>query len=111
MHRCEAPASLPLLNDSRGDPVADVVRTELLHRLGALPAGTPAPLVALMQMGRRLLARRYLAVYRRTSPVDAGQLSRWLVVRVAARFFEGIEEEYDALTSFLESRRRRLPAS
>jgi aminoglycoside phosphotransferase (APT) family kinase protein len=96
---------------SRGDPMADVARTELLHRLGAPPPGTPAPFVALMKIGRRLLARRYLAVYRRASPVDPNQLSRWLVVRVAARFVEGIEEEYDTLTSFLENRRRRLPVS
>src|SRR4029077_4433982 len=123
MHRCQAPGSLPLLNDSlrariesapalppplasyalatletlpqgdrlchgdfhpgniigtwealvvidwgdasRESPLADVARTELLHHLAAPPAGTSAVFVTLMAAGRRLLARRYLAVYRR----------------------------------------------
>ena len=91
---------------SRGDPLADVARTELLHRLAAPPPGTPAAFRALVVMGRSLFARRYLAVYRTVRPVDRGALRRWLIVRVAARFIEGIEEEFDTLTAFLEKQRR-----
>ena len=104
----EAPVVIDWGDASRGEPLADVARTELLHRLAVPPQDTPAAFRALIVMGRSLLARRYLAVYRRARPVDRGQLERWLVVRVAARFFEGIEEEYDVLTAFLEKQRRRL---
>jgi hypothetical protein len=52
-------------------------------------------------------AGRYLAAYRKARPVDRGELRRWLVVRVAARFIEGIEEEFDTLTGFLEEQRRQ----
>jgi hypothetical protein len=106
----EAPVIIDWGDASRGDPVADVARTRLLHRFAALPAETPALFRALTAGGRRLLDRRYLAIYRRARPVDSEQLRRWLVVRVAARFVEGIEEEYDQLTAFLEKQRRRAPA-
>ena len=91
---------------SRGDPLADVARTELLHRLAAPPPGTPAAFRALVAGGRTLFARSYLAAYRKARPVDNGELRRWLVVRVAARFIEGIEEEFDTLNAFLEKQRR-----
>jgi aminoglycoside phosphotransferase (APT) family kinase protein len=92
---------------SRGDPLADVARTELLNRLAAPPPGTPAPIRALAALGRSLFAGRYLAAYRKARPVDRGELRRWLVVRVAARFIEGIEEEFDTLTAFLEKQHRQ----
>ena len=97
---------VPLV-DSRGDPLADVARTELLNRLAAPPPGTPAPIRAFAALGRSLFAGRYLAAYRKARPVDRGELRRWLVVRVAARFIEGIEEEFDTLTAFLEKQRRQ----
>ena len=104
----ENPVVIDWGDASRGEPLADVARTELLHRLAALPAGTPALFATLTRAGRRLLARRYLAVYRQTSSVQSSELRRWLAVRVAARFVEGIEEEYDLLTRFLERHRRRF---
>jgi aminoglycoside phosphotransferase (APT) family kinase protein len=92
---------------SSGDPVADVARTDLLLRIGTPPPGTSLPLRVLIPMGRRLLADRYLAVYRRLHPVGIGRLERWKVVRAAARFAEGVEEEYEALAAFVDGRRRR----
>src|SRR5687767_5208516 len=40
---------------SRGDPTGDVARTELLHRIGELPPGTPAFFRAVAGLGRRFL--------------------------------------------------------
>src|SRR5437588_451136 len=70
----EAPVVIDWGNASRGEPLADVARTEFLHRLAAPPAGTPVAFRALIGVGRSLLARRYLAVYRRARPVDSGEL-------------------------------------
>jgi hypothetical protein len=56
-------------------------------------------------MGRELLVRRYVSVYRHLRdlrPADEAVVRRWEVVRAAARFMEGIAEEEPALTRFLE---------
>ena len=37
----------------------------------------------------------------------SGSLERWKIAHVAARFFEGIESEYQALTRYLEARAPR----
>jgi Ser/Thr protein kinase RdoA (MazF antagonist) len=87
---------------SRGAAAADVARTLLLLRMGELPPGTSAPMRALTAVGRGLLARRYLAVYRRRAVEKPPQLNDWLVVRAAARFNEELEVEYPRLTRLLE---------
>ena len=97
----DAPVIIDWGDASRGDPVADVARTVLLHRFGALPEGTPRQTRLFAKIGRGLIVRRYLRVYGARSPIDGELLRHWLVVRVAARFYEGIEQEYDALGRFL----------
>lgn len=92
---------------ARGDAAADVARTDLLLRVGAPPPGASLALRTLAPVGRRLLADRYLSVYRRHRPLDADHLARWKVVRAAARLADGIEEEYDELLAFLDVVRRR----
>jgi aminoglycoside phosphotransferase (APT) family kinase protein len=87
---------------SRGDPIADVARTRLLHRFGALPDGTSAALQRLERVGRRILVRRYTRIYGRAHRVDQPLVRRWEVVRAALRFYEGIEPEYAPLSKFLE---------
>jgi Ser/Thr protein kinase RdoA (MazF antagonist) len=95
---------------SRGAPTADVARTLLLLRIGELPPDTPAPMRALTAMGRGLLARRYLAVYRRHAVEKPSQLDDWLLVRAAARFNEELEMEYPRLLKLLaESPRTATP--
>jgi aminoglycoside phosphotransferase (APT) family kinase protein len=91
---------------SRGSPVADVARTLFLLRAAELPPDTSASMRALTAVGRGLLARRYLAVYRRQSNEDLARLDDWMFVRVAARFNEGIEAEYPRLTLLLEEASR-----
>jgi aminoglycoside phosphotransferase (APT) family kinase protein len=101
----DAPVIIDWGDASRGDPIADVARTVLLHRFGALPDGTPRTTRILAKVGRGLIVSRYLRVYRGRRQVEPRLLQRWLIVRVAARFYEGIDEEYDALTRFLEKAR------
>jgi aminoglycoside phosphotransferase (APT) family kinase protein len=95
---------------SRGAPAADVARTLLLLRMGELPPDTPAPMRALTAVGRGLLARRYLAVYRHHAVEKPSQLDDWLLVRAAARFNEELEVEYPRLLKLLaESLRTATP--
>ena len=95
---------------SRGAPAADVARTLLLLRTGELPPDTPAPMRALTAVGRGMLARRYLAVYRHHAVEKPSQLDDWLFVRAAARFNEELEMEYPRLLKLLdESPRTATP--
>jgi tRNA A-37 threonylcarbamoyl transferase component Bud32 len=94
---------------SRGDPTADVARTGLLQRLGDLPPGAPAHVRFLAPVGRKLLADRYLATYRRRHPVDPEDLERWKVVWAAARLLEPIPAEHPKLIRFLEQRLSTKP--
>jgi aminoglycoside phosphotransferase (APT) family kinase protein len=100
--------SAPMVIDwgdaSRGDPVADVARTWLLHRFGEPPPGAPRTIRVLAPVGRRILVERYLRAYRRRRPVDQHRLERWEIVRAAARLGEPIPEERPALLRLLGER-------
>jgi Ser/Thr protein kinase RdoA (MazF antagonist) len=98
----EAPVIIDWGDASRGAPAADVARTLLLLRAGELPPDTSAPMRAFTAVGRGLLNRRYLAVYRRGAEADLTRLDDWMFVRAAARFSEEIEVEYSRLTRLLE---------
>ena len=95
---------------SRGAPTADVARTLLLLRIGELPPDTPAPMRALTAVGRGILARRYLAVYRHHADEKPSQLDDWLYVRAAARFNEELEAEYPRLSELLAKSLGAAPA-
>lgn len=88
---------------SRGDPIADVARTELLHRLGDPPPGAPAAIRALAPIGRSVLVARYLAVYRKLHHIDRRSLQQWAIVRAAARLLEPIPSEHPKLLRFLQT--------
>ena len=97
-----APVVIDWGDASRGTPAADVARTLLLLRLGELPPDTPALMRALTAIGRGMLTRRYLAVYRREAVESPMRLDDWMFVRAAARFNEEIEVEYPRLLQLLE---------
>jgi thiamine kinase len=78
---------------ARGDPDADVARTLLLLRIGAVHEDAPVVINRLERIGRRLLVRGYLRSYRRRRPLDPGRVERWLRIVAAARLSEAIEEE------------------
>jgi aminoglycoside phosphotransferase (APT) family kinase protein len=102
-----APVVIDWAYAARGNPMSDVARTELVHRVGALPPETPPLFRAIVRVGRRLLVRRYLAVYRRHRPLDDATLPRWTFVHIAARLNEPIPEEHPMLLAMLE---RSAPA-
>lgn len=103
--RLDAPVVIDWGDASRGDPVADVANTWLLHRMGQPPPGTPLYLRAAIPLARGVVVSRYLNEFRRRHPFDSGAFRRWQIVRVAARFYAGIAEEVSMLTSWLQTRR------
>ena len=103
----DAPVVIDWGDAARGDPLADVARTELLHRLGEPPPGTSRLLRTLIPIGRGILADRYVSTYRRYRGIDAARLEQWKIVRAAARLAEGIDSETESLLGYL---RQRLPA-
>jgi aminoglycoside phosphotransferase (APT) family kinase protein len=103
----DAPVVIDWGDATRGVPLADVARTELLHRLGEPPPGTSAVLRALIPIGRGVLANRYVSTYRRCGEIDEIRLEEWKIVRAAARLAEGIDSEAESLLGYL---REHLPA-
>ena len=87
---------------TRGAPAADVARTLLLLNMEELPPNTSAPMRALTAIGRGMLTRRYLAVYRRSASQDLSRLDDWMFVLAAGRFNEEIEAEYPTLLRLVE---------
>jgi hypothetical protein len=57
---------------------------------------------ALTTIGRGVLTRRYLVVYRHIASQEMSHLDDWLLVRAAARFSEEIEDEYPRLLRLLQ---------
>ena len=87
---------------ARGDALADVARTLLILRAGALPPWTPFLVRKLTGGGRRVLLWRYLREYGRLHPFEHSELEAWEFVNVAARLTIGIPEENDYLMERLE---------
>lgn len=96
-------------NATRGDPSADLARTMLVLRLGALPADAPRLTRIFTQFGRKLLARAWIGGYRRTRAIDPHEVRRWETVCAAARLWEGIDDEVVPLVRLVEQRQRRGP--
>jgi len=96
------PVVIDWTNATRGDPDADVARTDLMLRVGEPPPGSPVIVRVLARIGGRILLWRYLSAYRRGRPVSDQALSSWAVPIAAARIAEGIESEFPTLLTFLE---------
>jgi aminoglycoside phosphotransferase (APT) family kinase protein len=96
------PAVIDWTDASRGDPAADLARTRLLLRQGAIPEHMPALIRGLQAFGRGAFFRLYLRAYARARPIDDDLVDRWEVVRVADRVREGIDAEQPALLDKLE---------
>jgi aminoglycoside phosphotransferase (APT) family kinase protein len=103
----DAPVVIDWGDAARGDPLADVARTELLHRLGEAPPGTSRFLKTLIPIGRGILVARYASVYRQSRGIDEARLEQWKIVWAAARLAEGIDSETRSLLGYL---RKRIPA-
>jgi thiamine kinase len=88
---------------TRGAPAADVARTWVLVRFGALPPGTPATTRALAGVGRRILLRGHRAAYRAAAPLDEALLARWQVVAAAARLWDPVPEDHPAVLRYVRT--------
>jgi len=100
----QGPAVIVWKNAARGDPAADLARTRLLLRQGAVPENMPAWIRHLHASARGAFFRLYLRAYRRARPIDADLVDRWEIVRAADRVVEGIDAELPALLALLERR-------
>jgi aminoglycoside phosphotransferase (APT) family kinase protein len=89
-------------NLRRGAALADVARTLLIIRAGALPPGTPFLARKLIGFGRSVLGWRYLHEYRRLRPFHDRDLQPWSLVSVASRLSYGIAEERGHLLELLQ---------
>ena len=98
----DGPAVIDWTGASRGDPAADLARTRLLLRQGAIPEHMPALIRGLNAFGRGAFFRLYLRAYARELPIDEDRVDRWEVVRVADRVMEGIDAEQPVLLGQLE---------
>jgi aminoglycoside phosphotransferase (APT) family kinase protein len=107
----DAPVVIDWPDAARGDPLADVAGTELLVRFGEVPPGTSLLVRGASAAVRRIIAERYVAVYRRVRPFDPRILLRWKIVQAAARFSAEIPSEYEALRAFLVSAGRLARSS
>jgi aminoglycoside phosphotransferase (APT) family kinase protein len=104
----QGPAIIDWTDAARGDPAADLARTRLLLRQGAVQEYMPAAIKFVMRhmqaLGRGTFFRLYLRAYQRLRPIDADLVDRWEIVRAADRVREGIEPELPALLALLERR-------
>jgi aminoglycoside phosphotransferase (APT) family kinase protein len=98
----DGPAVIDWTDATRGDPAADLARTRLLLRQGAVPEHMPALIRGLHAFGRGAFFRLYQRAYARERPVDDDLVDRWEVVRVADRVMEGIDAEQPVLLDQLE---------
>lgn len=95
------PAVIDWTDAARGDPAADLARTRLLLRQGAVPGHMPALIRRMQAYGRGTFYRQYLRAYTRARPIDDDLVDRWEVVRIADRVMEGIEAEQPVLLAQL----------
>jgi aminoglycoside phosphotransferase (APT) family kinase protein len=104
----QGPAVIDWTDAARGDPAADLARTRLLLRQGAVQEYMPAMIKFMMRhmqaLGRGSFFRLYVRAYARARPIDADLVDRWEIVRAADRVYEGIEPELPALLALLERR-------
>ena len=100
----EGPFVIDWTNVTRGDPVADYVRTELMIQLGDPPPGSSLMLRVLALVGRKILVSAYKRAYRKRRPVDEALVERWGPPVMANRLVDGIEPERPKLLRLLEER-------
>lgn len=96
------PVVIDWVNATRGDAAADVARTRLMLRVGAVPPGTARIIRLLQAVGRDGFRMLHARSYRRQRAIDGALVDRWEVVRAADRLSEGIDEEVPSLLAVLE---------
>lgn len=99
----EGPKVIDWTSARHGDALADVARTLLILRGGALPPEAPFLVRRLTAIGRAVLSRRYLHEYRRLRPFRDSDLKLWGVVSAASRLSYGLASERDQLLGLVRN--------
>jgi len=93
------PIVIDWMTARRGNPWADVARTNLLLSIGAKSAGKQVkPIVRFIADAYRSM---YLKHYSRLNPNDHDELAQWMPVIAAARLDEKIEREREILIAMV----------
>jgi Ser/Thr protein kinase RdoA (MazF antagonist) len=95
----QGPIVIDWMTARRGNPWADVARTNLLLSIGTKSAGKQVKLIVrwLVDSYRRM----YLEHYARLNSSHQAELTRWMPVIAAARLDEQIEREREALLAMV----------
>ncbi len=91
------PIVIDWMTATRGNPTADVARTVLMLRIGALPPHLAAARRIMIELFRRAFLAVYLAEYRTLRPFPVEQIEAWIPILAAARLNEQIAAEEDRL--------------
>ncbi|QAY68056.1 phosphotransferase family protein [Paenibacillus protaetiae] len=81
------------MNGTVGQPAADVARTVLLIRHGALPDDAPSDVIEAIQHMRENIISIYLEHYLQVSGLQQAEIDQWLLPVAAARLAEGQPEQ------------------
>jgi aminoglycoside phosphotransferase (APT) family kinase protein len=106
----DGPKVIDWTSARRGDPLADVARTLLILRGGALPPEAPFLVRTLTAFGRTVLSWRYLVEYRRLQPFQENALTLWGLVSAASRLTYGLASERERLLALLRNAKRNHSA-
>jgi len=97
----DGPRIIDWANVRRGDGLADVARTRLIIRSGALPPGAPILVRWFNTLGRGVLVWRYLSEYRRRRPFAKTELEAWTRVSLTSRLSYGLPQEREHLLALI----------
>jgi aminoglycoside phosphotransferase (APT) family kinase protein len=98
----DGPTVIDWLDASRGDPAADVARSQWLSSPAVLPPDVPLRSVVAGVLAR--FGREYFRHYLRISAVTEEVVRAWQLPVLAGRLSEGIEHEEEALVTTLRRR-------
>jgi uncharacterized protein (TIGR02172 family) len=99
------PIIIDWFGSARGNPLVDVARTWLLHRLAEWPVGFPEKLF--VDPMRILFHRAYMRHYLKLVPASRKEISRCLIPVMAARLAENVKGEKDRFVRTIENSIRR----
>ena len=86
---------------TRGHPLADVARSQLLMKVGGLPPGTARRW--LIQSLRASFRAHYLRRYFQLRPASREQLAAWQLPVAAGRLSEDIPEEREQMLALVKA--------
>lgn len=95
----KGPLVIDWVTATRGDPWADVARTQLMLTMGE-PVGVSL-MARLMLLGRQKFFQGYIRQYEALSPGRHERLHAWLPVIAAARLNENIQSEQNGLLKII----------